>query len=35
MARVAETGNVSKVTELMITALPCKDCHDIYRNKKQ
>jgi cytochrome c556 len=34
MAKVAETGNVSKVTELMINALPCKDCHDTYRTKK-
>ena len=35
MAKVAETGNVPKVTELMVTALPCKECHDVYRNKKQ
>jgi cytochrome c556 len=35
MAKVAETGNVPKVTELMIGALPCKDCHDTYRNKKK
>jgi cytochrome c556 len=35
MAKVAETGNVAKVTELMITALPCKECHDTYRNKKK
>jgi cytochrome c556 len=35
MAKVAETGNVAKVTELMITALPCKECHDSYRNKKK
>jgi cytochrome c556 len=34
MAKVAETGNVAKVTELMIDALPCKQCHDNYRNKK-
>lgn len=35
MAKVAESGNVQKVTELMITALPCKECHDTYRNKKK
>lgn len=35
MAKVAEGGNVAKVTELMITALPCKECHDTYRNKKK
>jgi cytochrome c556 len=34
MAKVAETGNVQKVTELMIDALPCKSCHDVYRQKK-
>jgi cytochrome c556 len=34
MAKVAETGNVARVTELMIDALPCKQCHDLYRNKK-
>jgi cytochrome c556 len=35
MAKVSEGGNVQAVTELMIAALPCKDCHDTYRNKKQ
>jgi cytochrome c556 len=35
MAKVAESGIVAKVTELMITALPCKECHDTYRNKKK
>jgi hypothetical protein len=35
MPKVAETGNVAKVTEFMITARPCKECHDTYRNKKQ
>jgi cytochrome c556 len=34
MAKVSETGNVQKVTELMIDALPCKACHDVYRQKK-
>jgi cytochrome c556 len=35
MAKVSESGNVQKVTELMIDALPCKGCHDVYRNKKK
>jgi cytochrome c556 len=35
MAKVAETGNLNRVTELMVTALPCKECHDVYRNKKK
>ena len=34
MAKVGETGNVPKVTEMMIDALPCKSCHDVYRQKK-
>lgn len=34
MARVAETGNVSAMTELMVDAMPCKGCHDVYRAKK-
>lgn len=34
MAKVAETGNVNAVTELMVEAMPCKGCHDIYRAKK-
>ena len=35
MAKVSESGNVATVTELMVDALPCKECHDIYRNKKK
>jgi cytochrome c556 len=34
MAKVSESGNVASVTELMIDALPCKGCHDVYRTKK-
>jgi cytochrome c556 len=34
MAKVAETGDVNAVTELLIDALPCKGCHDVYRQKK-
>lgn len=35
MATVAETGNVNAVTELMVDAMPCKGCHDVYRAKKK
>jgi cytochrome c556 len=28
MAKVSESGNVAAVTELMIDALPCKECHN-------
>jgi cytochrome c556 len=35
MAKAAEAGNMTAVTELMVPALPCKECHDIYRNKKK
>jgi cytochrome c556 len=35
MAKVSESGNVASVTELMIDALPCKGCHDVYRTKKK
>lgn len=35
MARAGETGNLAAVTGLMIEALPCKECHDLYREKKQ
>jgi cytochrome c556 len=34
MAKVSESGNVAAVTDLMVDALPCKECHDTYRNKK-
>lgn len=34
MAQVAETGDVNAVTELMVDAMPCKSCHDVYRAKK-
>lgn len=35
MAKAGETGNVTAVTELMIDALPCKECHDLYREPKK
>jgi cytochrome c556 len=34
MAKVAETGDIHAVTELLVDALPCKGCHDVYRQKK-
>jgi cytochrome c556 len=34
LAKVGETGNVARVTELMVDALPCKQCHDVYRKPK-
>jgi cytochrome c556 len=34
MAKASEGGNVQKVTDLMIDALPCKACHNVYRQKK-
>ena len=34
MAKASEGNNVNAVTERVIAALPCKDCHDVYRNKK-
>jgi cytochrome c556 len=35
MAKVSESGDVAAVTGLMVEALPCKECHDVYRNKKK
>lgn len=35
MAKAGETGNVVAVTELMIEAMPCKQCHDRYREPKK
>ena len=34
MSKVGESNNVAAVSEKMIDALPCKQCHDIYRTKK-
>lgn len=33
MAKAGDTGNVNAVTNLMIDALPCKQCHDLYRER--
>lgn len=35
MAKAGETGNVASVTALMIDGLPCKQCHDVYREPKK
>lgn len=34
MAKAGESGNLNAVTNLMIEALPCKQCHDRYREPK-
>ncbi len=34
MAKAAETGDIYAVTELVVDAMPCKSCHDVYRQKK-
>ncbi len=35
MAQAGEVGNMALVTERMIEAMPCKQCHDIYREPKK
>lgn len=35
MAEVAKGGDVTAVTEVMVDAMPCKACHDLYREKKK
>lgn len=35
MAKAGETGNVLAVTGLLIDAMPCKQCHDLYREPKK
>jgi cytochrome c556 len=35
LAKLGEAGNLSAVTEKLVTALPCKSCHDVYRARKQ
>jgi cytochrome c556 len=34
MAKASEKGDVQAVSELMIAAMPCKECHEKYRIKK-
>lgn len=36
MADAANKGaNIGEITEMLIDALPCKDCHDTYRDEKK
>jgi cytochrome c556 len=35
MAKVSESGDLQRVTELVTDAMPCKACHEVYRNKKK
>lgn len=28
-------GTLAELTELLVPALPCKDCHDVYRDEKK
>lgn len=35
MAQAGEAGNMALVTERMIDAMPCKQCHDLYREPKK
>lgn len=35
MAKAGATGNVIAVTGLMIDGMPCKQCHDVYREPKK
>ena len=35
MAKAGETGDMPGVTHLMVSAMPCKQCHDVYRAPKK
>lgn len=35
MAKAGETGDMAAVTALMVAAMPCKQCHDVYRAPKK
>jgi cytochrome c556 len=35
MAKVSESGDVQRVVEMVTDAMPCKACHEVYRNKKK
>ena len=36
MADAAKKGaSTTEITEMLVEALPCKDCHDIYRQEKK
>lgn len=34
MAKAGTTGNVTAVTGLLVEGMPCKECHDLYRQPK-
>ena len=34
LAKVSEGGKVTAVKELLVDAMPCKQCHDVYRVRK-
>ena len=34
MAELAKGGNANAVSEVLASALPCKQCHDVYRAPK-
>lgn len=34
MAKAADAGDLNGVTDQLADALPCKQCHDVYRQKK-
>ena len=35
MAKAGETGDMAAVTDKIVDAMPCKQCHDIYRSPKK
>jgi cytochrome c556 len=35
MVKLAEAGDKNAVIEIMVDAMPCKSCHDVYREKKK
>jgi cytochrome c556 len=34
LAKVSESGDVTAMKDLLVDAMPCKQCHDIYRLRK-
>lgn len=34
MTKAADAGDLNGVTEQLVDALPCKQCHDVYRKRK-
>lgn len=35
MAKAGESGDVAAVTGMIVEAMPCKQCHDVYRTPKK